>query len=787
MKWLQGGSGFGESKNSGWRNSQSGGISEQFSMRAPIFADFKQRGNQADYAYSFNPSVDGWVSGTWGIIRSYANKRQELVSLPSNDPSKSVTVTNARDFNGVCPKTAPNRTYDITAVQANDVLVSNSLVITIQDLFPGAHVGASPNPDGGTLVYNDRTTTIPGAVPHEGEGASTRGGQGPLHDPTAMMYVYTDDLVAIQHADDGYEYEVREMKAEVELKVTGGGKKGKTTGIGNGKTDSSGSSGSTFEAWHVDPVSKIYKRSHYLSDLDWSGIDDRCYTAGSGSKISYTPFRSDCPVRLRADVPIEPLVIRANAGDCMDVTLRNKILSPAYYTDATDALSVAHRVYRGSNTGSPAFYATPGGTYTADLNEDGLLDLTTEVVAAADVTWDQTLDLPNGNALAATVRRNTHASGGGMTSFNNNLMQPSAVVGLHAALVEYDVTRSDGSAVGQNGGDSVAVPGGKTTYQWYAGHIEQKIDDSGNKREITLVATAVEFGGFNLLPADKVEQGQKGLIGAGVIYPEDATWTVDAGSNTSATVTASGVRDVNDPDRKEFRDFTIVAQKGASMYYADTYPVENLLGEGSHGVAEDAQDMGHMAINYGNEAMWFRAGVNPTDFDGMTNDPDASKLFSNSAIGDLMDPDSDPQTAVFTVTAGDPYRMHVLMPFAAGRGSTFDLHGHVWQRDPYVCAGYGDKGAIRVELDGKCDMGNGVAGTNGTGEVGSQRIGFNPNGFYLGGIESWFAGQHYEIVLPSAGGVSEVEGDYLFRDRMGLGNAGGLWGIVRVEPAPPEY
>ncbi len=58
------------------------------------------------------------------------------------------------------------------------------------------------------------------------------------------------------------------------------------------------------------------------------------------------------------------------------------------------------------------------------------------------------------------------------------------------------------------------------------------------------------------------------------------------------------------------------------------------------------------------------------------------------------------------------------------------------------------------------------------------------DGFYLGGIESWFAGQHYEIVLPSAGGENKVEGDYLFRDHMGLGNAGGLWGIVRVTPEP---
>ena len=746
MKWLQSGSGFGEAKNSGWRNSQNGGISEQFALRAPIFADINQRGRQADYAYSLNPSVDGWVNGTWGVIRSYSNNEQDLVDLPGNNSSKSISVTNAKDFNKVCPKIAPQRSYDITAVQANDVLGGNPLVY-IQDMFAGAHVGGSPDTDGGTLVYNDRATFIQGALPHEG-GTRTPDHVGPLHDPTAMLYVNTDDLLAL----DAGGYQVRKFKIS--------GKKGK--------------GGFKFEAWYVD-ADDNYVWHHDMTAADWAGVDDRCYYTGSGGAISYEPFRSDCPVKLRSDAPVEPLVMRANAGDCIDVTLRNKILSPATYTDGN---GITYRVYRGTGLGSPAFFADNGYTYTADLNGDGVLDATTEAIAATDISWDQTLDLATGNALPAMVRRKAGMAGEGMTSFNNNLMQPSASVGLHAALVEYDVTRSDGNIVGQNPGDSTAVAGGQTTYQWYAGDISQQINDSGRKRTITLVATPIEFGGFNIMPADTIKQGQKGLIAAGVIYPEGSTWTVDAGSNTSATVTASGVLDVNDTALVTFRDFTTVAQKGASMFYADSYPVENLLGEGSHGVAEDSQDMGQMAINYGNEAMWFRAGVNPTDFDGMTNDSDADELYSNAAAGDV---DSDPQTAVFTVAPGDPYRMHVLMPFAPGRGSTFDLHGHVWQRDPYACPGPGDTGEFRVELPGKCDMGNGLAGANGDGQVGSQRLGFNPMGFYLGGLESWFAGQHYDIVLPSAGGESKVAGDYLFRDHQGLGNAGGLWGIVRVK------
>jgi len=258
------------------------------------------------------------------------------------------------------------------------------------------------------------------------------------------------------------------------------------------------------------------------------------------------------------------------------------------------------------------------------------------------------------------------------------------------------------------------------------------------------------------------------LFGAGVVYPPNATWTVDPGSNSVATVTSpSG----------SFRDMTVTAQRGASMYYGDSFPVENLLGEGDFGVAEDAQDMGELAVNYRTEPMWFRFGLVPNapagnagqgSFGGVTN---SHQAFSNTLAN------IDPETPVFTVAAGDPFRMHVLMPFGPGRGSTWDLHGHVWQRDPYVCPGDADFG-----LAGKCDTGDGHVGS---GSVGSQALGDNPIGFHLGGIESWFPGQHYEVVLPSAGGANKVQGDYLFRDHQGSGTTAGLWGIVRVVAGTP--
>jgi hypothetical protein len=716
LKWLQGGSGFGESKNSGWRSAQSGGISEQFGLRMPVYADFNQRSSQADYAYSFNSSIDGWNNGTWGILRSSANNQNDLVALPDNDPNKAFRITNAKDFRRVCPKNAPVRRYDITAVSVNDVL-GKPAGVDIDDLFPNSHVGAAPDADGGTLVYNPRETIVAGTdelndvIKSKNNAEFTR--KGPLHDPTAIIYVNTDDLVA---------------------KYPGGSGKG----------------------------------PNFVPD------DPYCWRMEK--KAKYDPSLPACSVRLADGVPVEPPVIRANAGDCIEVTLRNKVLAQATDDDG-------YRLFQAD--GKPAYEDKRDKGIKVYVDDDyNGYDI--DDVEAVTANFDQTLDLATGNSITAVVRRERGANDApqGMTSFQSNLMQPSAHVGLHTQLLEYDVTRSDGTNVGQNPAQQSVAPGSQGEYQWYAGVIEmQTVSGPGSKRNVELVATPVEFGGFNIMPTDKVEQGQKGLVGAGVVYPAGSTWTVDAGTNTAATVYAPG---------GTFRDFTTIALKGASILYANSYPVENLEGEGSFGVAEDAQDMGHMAINYGNEAMWFRYGRNPTAVGGnamcggdgagvcLGGVPtgEASKAFSNTlenldgGVGGAI---GDPETAVFEVARTEPFRMHVLMPFSPGRGSTYDLHGHVWQRDPYVCPNDTDLG-----LPGKCNMGNGHAGNAGNGSVGSQNLGDNPIGFELGGIESWFSGQHYEIVIPSAGGSFGVPGDYLFRDHMGLGNAGGLWGIVRV-------
>lgn len=122
--------------------------------------------------------------------------------------------------------------------------------------------------------------------------------------------------------------------------------------------------------------------------------------------------------------------------------------------------------------------------------------------------------------------------------------------------------------------------------------------------------------------------------------------------------------------------------------------------------------------------------------------------------------------------------MRVSMGAGTNRGSTFALHGHLWQRDPYIteCNTNGFPTGY-YDTEGGC-------ATSGPG-VGSKSIGYNPLGFYQGAQESIWPATSWDIVLPSAGGKGQVPGDYMFRDFGASGSASGLWGILRVgAPAP---
>jgi len=669
VKWLQSGSGHGAAPNSGWRNAQGNGISEQFTFNAPVnlSPDGKVEAI-TDHAYSVDVSQDGWWSGMWGIMRVYqdgnATGAGDLHLINEGD----VRVANADEFEGACPIAAPDRPYEILAVAANDLL-DNQLGVTITGGLPdGAdvlHEGADLDPNGGSLIHNPRLSA----------GAA----DGPLHDPTALMYVRIED---------------------------------------------------------VEPVNP--------------GLN-ACRNRPNRPQGVTNP---DCPIQLKANAPLEPLVLRANAGDCIKVTLYNRV---------------------------------------APAGEKGVVN--------------PVGDLAGYNTLLQMVLRDRQAEpeagepANSVTTFNNNLIRPSSYVGLHPQLVSYDVSTSDGVNVGLNAEEMTAPPGERVEYTWYAGDVRfepvDKTECPGPKPNrpnqapcVRAIATAVEFGGSNLIPADKVKQGQKGLIGALVIEPQDSTWpdALDSltdterdrqvADNTAIRKTRADVTvDCAESDSvcESFEDLVVMVQKGNNHRHDDGEAVPNIASEGQ-GIPEDSHDAGQKGVNYGTEPAWFRFGLapdanfgrGPGEFGARA---DAWKLYHNTA----PQAGEDPATPVYDVVAGAETRMRVLEPTGVGRGTTFTMHGHIWQRDPYLCPDDTTDG-----IPGKCPSVDPLDMSTDLG-LSSPRIGHNPIGMWMGGQESVQPYQHFEIRLENTGGANGIDGDYLWRDQASFGNTDGIWGLMRVE------
>jgi manganese oxidase len=133
--------------------------------------------------------------------------------------------------------------------------------------------------------------------------------------------------------------------------------------------------------------------------------------------------------------------------------------------------------------------------------------------------------------------------------FKSVTLEPSTSVGLHPQLLATDVKTSDGNNVGANP-DSTVAPLHNHTFTWYAGTIAAAPNGSP-------VATPVEFGAVNLLPADPLNHAYRGLFGGLVVEPEGSRWVEDPGDASQATVFTA--------DGRVFRDFVVNGQDDADI------------------------------------------------------------------------------------------------------------------------------------------------------------------------------------------------------------------------------
>ncbi len=635
----------------GWRGSQMMGISEHFEFDLPPLSSFVKTNGVADFLYEPGAAEDDQWNGLWGLIRAYNGLRADLQVVPNNpNGGKQNTTTNVDSFNTATITSDPVL-LDSLATSSLDTGAASTTSTTgvalseyPDDFFAAAPtcnlcVAATTTTTDATLTSDTLQPVSVGPTPAPGSNFSVCPSGAPVR---------TLDVTAIPAANlPGGTLTYNSRATTV---------KGTILGDETGPLQ--------------DPTAIVYVRT---SDLD--------RTTGN----------------LIAGYPVEPLVLRAAAGECIDVTLRNHLPS---------------------------------------------------VIS----------DLPGYNTLPMIVN-----------NFNSNQVVPSRVVGLHPEMLSLNVLNSDGFNVGLNP-PQTASPGHKISYQWYAGVAW--IDPNTN----AIVHTPVEFGSVALTPADPIKQASKGAVGILVIEPQGSSWTVDANSRASAVVTKS--------DLTTFREFALVLQNNVNMRFKSNNPVTLLARE------EDPEDTGQAGFNYRTEPHWFRKGYAPeaplTAGDAAcvplcTKDVDFTNVLSNNVTnfftGAVLG--QDPQTPIFTATPGQAIRLRLVQPVGHPRNNIFQLHGHVWEEEPYTTP---------VAFTGATYSGRTVLGTP---VLGSTIIADQPTStsdFVNNRFSNWQGSQmgvgpssHFDII-PSggAGGTFKITGDYLYRTHQSFQFDKGVWGILRV-------
>ena len=486
---------------------------------------------------------------------------------------------------------------------------------------------------------------------------------------------------------------------------------------------------------------------------------------------------------------LEPMVLRAPAGACMAVQLRNHLPNVAvdgvmvkdgeprteHYSDNFMSMILDGFNYNQLRMSQTVGLSTPMVARYGLKSDGANIGINSfELEMAAQATQEEA------NAQPAAGRRPTPLGGAVPTGAAE--VKSSPLAGLVPACREGDP------------GERCTSP----TMMWYAG--DYQLDAEGNQ-----IDAPIEFGALPLMSmGDVIKHPAHGAIGALVIGPKGSRVcasdhaderTTDRATDTSATIcTALG---------KRYRDFVMVLQDAVdAKMQGDLVP--NLKG------AEEPDDYGIKAVNYRTEPLWGRRGGDPSiefeernefDFGGvhsskvLSNDPpliptgvlaspsqsDTFRAPVSSADADRMLADlgfveasrrircqagvdllsqagrhvCDPETPLFVARAGSEVRVRIVHPGGHTRQQALTLHGHDWDPAPWNLGSHALRSTHRS----------------------ATRDAWTIQGSYNG------IGPHMAAnLLVHAGGRAELPMDYLWRSQASFVYDGGIWGLMRVTP-----
>ncbi|MEM7353209.1 MAG: hypothetical protein AAF657_20610, partial [Acidobacteriota bacterium] len=399
----------------------------------------------------------------------------------------------------------------------------------------------------------------------------------------------------------------------------------------------------------------------------------------------------------------------------------------------------------------------------------------------------------------------------------------STEVGLRPQLVTYDLRYSDGTNAGYNPPVQTAAPGGNVTYTWYAGHVEPN-PPAGKDQHIP-----VEFGGSNLLPSDPINHYLHGLFGGLVIEPEGAHWTPAHGQSfagTEAIVYYTETFQKWNYDEKRYDEVNRDRVFREHVFFTQ----DDLSTLTAPGVTGSTGPTPVNALNYRSPYL----GSGPAsqrdclDTCQATNNEVACVLAQCSQPGTAATP-----APLFQACAGEEVRFRLLHPGGTNTNEVFELYGHSFSEAPYMTREAncepptthtnlyasqvlgqrnlcGSKEfwlgrqeyeknlfskATEVALDAPDEVAREARqaldskALEGVKDKVKKFYDLTSGGLWDASLNEWKAsktghgpGNHFDVLIESAGGPNVVPGDYLVRSFPAMHFNRGIWGIFRVAP-----
>ncbi|MDX1998498.1 MAG: hypothetical protein SF066_12340, partial [Thermoanaerobaculia bacterium] len=578
--------------HSGFKSAQMNGISEWFDLDlapVPLLLD----GSLVDVLYKASAAAEWQWTGLWGLFRVHRNAATTeatfgpLAPLPQNPKGSALTTAQkAAGFKRVktstvvptqvdlaalvgperkllsvpgteklpeepgtpgipdsplrpypydtdntdsllvvnCPPGAPSRTYSVAAVAAREVLPA---------------YGAA----GKSLVFNPRTTSVNlwGTVAGGGEGWNGTVA-GPLHDPTAILFVPVDDL----------------------------------------------------------------------------------------------DFVNSRP-RLKSTAPVEPLILRASAGECVTVTLANLLPpSPTGWGYDLDGWNGWHMLYQDFNAN--------------DVRPSMEVSLHPQLVHADPTRSDGT----NVGMTPAIYSTQSVAPGGMITYY----WYAGRVTGTASSLVG---TAIEYGATGLSSSDPIS---------------------HSNKSAVG--ALIIEPAGSTWATTD-----------IGPYLPTEPATRITRASATVTKADASTFREFvavfqNDLNLRYGTTSGTISHPDDPLQPVQPYhlPIQNLQ------VLADPTESGQKAFNFRTEPIWFRMGYSPNTPPSITRGFDFANVFTDTKVG------GRPVTPIFRANPGQEVRFRVVEPGGHTQAHVWEVAGHVWPERPYTTNSLGIGNQVQSQWQG---------------------------------------------------------------------------------------